>query len=422
MKNKRSILDVNPKVSTIIEAGLGKRVFSGILDGVLFAFLSILLALWVFTPIANSAMGYEQYQLLGTQYQIASHLYVYYQQTTDNNFEVIEAKDFTEKLDTSKAFQIVPIYQHTGTNSKFYLEHVYYYYHSFLTNGPDVELPNPSGTRVYDPVNDHFVSPHYNEKVKDTNLLPIEYYTDDWIAENVFNLKNNESEYFVRDTSKIKFVDQMIVKEGVDNNALVNFLKERAYSTNNDLYNSDYFVSINNNIKGIQIFLIIPSVTISYMIFFMLVPLLFANGETFGKKFNKLAIISMSGYKVKKSQIVFRQLVLYLCLMLFSFMIGVGLTSIATLFAGIAILFLITLTNKHKRCVHDFAAFTMEVDAAKSVWFESANKEEKVYKELEEKMAKYSKNKVENKNIIQIGDQIVDEQLKREIEEKNKKV
>ncbi len=419
MKNKEQVVEVpkESKLSTIVEANIGKRLLTAIIDALFFAFTGIMLAFWVFLPITNASLHYEENMALARQYQVASHLYLFQQANDDNQFVVIEVKDFTEKLDGNRSSSVTPLYGFNGTNYTFYLEHLYYYYHSYLCN-QDVELPNPTDAKTYDPVTDNFVSPHYNEPID--GIMPCDYYTDAWFMNNVLDFKDGESSYFIYDESKDSFMEKISLKEGVKEEDVVKYLKQTCYNSTGHFYNSDYFSRLNNIAKWSQVIMVVPAVLLSYGIYYITIPLIFKNGETLAKKFFKIGIISSRGFSVKKRQIVFRQLLLFVMLAFTAFIVGIGLTSLATLGIGILILLIATLISKDKRAPHDYAAMTIVIDEQKSVWFDSAEEEIKYADELEAKMAKYKNTKIIDKKVIQVGSTIIDEDVKKEFEESQK--
>jgi len=63
---------------------------------------------------------------------------------------------------------------------------------------------------------------------------------------------------------------------------------------------------------------------------------------------------------------------------------------------------------------------TLVVDANKSVWFDSKVEEQQKLDEINKNMEKYRSQKIENKNIIQIGDKILDDELRKKVEKQNK--
>jgi hypothetical protein len=66
-----------------------------------------------------------------------------------------------------------------------------------------------------------------------------------------------------------------------------------------------------------------------------MIPLIFKNGETLGKKVLHLAFINTEGYAVQKKQIVLRQLFLFIMTGMCCFMIGrIGVGSLAILGLG----------------------------------------------------------------------------------------
>ena len=63
----------------------------------------------------------------------------------------------------------------------------------------------------------------------------------------------------------------------------------------------------------------------------------------------------------------------------------------------------------------------MVVDARKSVWYKDEFEETSMTKEFNENMKKYRKEPVQSKNVIQVGSTIVNEDIKKEIEESSSK-
>ncbi len=407
MKNENS-----EPLHSIVEAGIGKRLGAAILDGLVAIFLWLFLAMIVMTPIANAGLGYSANMNLGYQYQIASHLYVYQQQDDNGDISIVEVKDMTEKVDANKESQISSLTKQTNLEPAYLLSHLYYYYSSFLT-GENVELPNPTSSKTYDMVEDHFVSPDYLDNVVDTQLKPAEYYTVKWFNNEILSVSDKGADYFDNTDENVLAT----IKEGVDADKAITFLNSLISNAQGDLYYRDYYVKINNTIKWNQAFIIIPPYISVMGILYLLIPMLSKNGETIGKKFCHLAVISKDGYSAKKRQILFRFFVFFVEISLSLFAIGVNFTSIATLGVGVFILLMATLISKSHRAPHDYAALTLEIDAQKSVWFDSPEIEQRHIDELEAKMERYKSSKVENKNIIQIGGKIIDEDLKKQVEE-----
>lgn len=350
------------KLRDIKKAFLLKRIVALVMDlaVTLFAFFAFLEL--VFSPIARKAFNYKELNVEASNIQLSSHLYV--------------------KFDESKAYN-TPIYNLTeadvlknnevlGTSDfkEVFTTRISYYYLNYKTgnvaegelcaNDYDKEIVLEDGTKV----------------------LPKDYYTEEWFNENFKEL----------DT-----IDKCHEASAV---ALTDFMK--------------YINPYNNKIKRIEIFMIAPSFLLAVGGFYILVPLLYKNGETFGKKVMRIGIISNDGYSVKKRQIVARQLFIFVCILFSTFVIGVGLTSFATLAAAIAIYLILIAISKENRSLADLLAFTYVIDVAKSVWFDTPEIEQEKEKQVNEQMKKYSKYKPDNKHVIQIGDKIVDEEVKKD--------
>lgn len=401
-------------ISSIVEAHIGKRLIASLLDGFIAIFLFLFFSIICLTPIANNAFSYSQKQVLGYQYQTASHLYVVVQRDEAGVETNIEVKDYSEKINPNLDITLSSLANREDLEPNYYLDHLHYYYTSFLT-GENIEMPNNTPDKTYDMVNDHFVSPDYLTKNKD-NLLPKEVYTDKWFNEEILKINGDGAAYF-----EINDINNLASIKSLENNDdLIKFLRNRINDAAGDLYYRDYYQKLNNDLKLIQLFIIGPSFVAAMLLVYLLPTMLFKNGETLGKKFMHLAIISKDGYAAKKRQYIFRFIVFFFEIALSTFVVGIGFTSIATLGVGILALFIATLINKDHRSLHDFAAMTLVVDANKSVWFDSKVEEQQKLDEINKNMEKYRSQKIENKNIIQIGDKILDDELRKKVEKQNK--
>ena len=365
-------------VVTIVNGSFAKRILAVIMDGVFAIFIALFLASLVFTPIANAAFGYSKINASQYRYHIASKLRIVYDEAEDGTRTIYDLKDLGN---ASSDYKDMMLYEYETDDIEFYKVRIKYYYLNYKT-GQNIEHPEGVDESEYR-------APNYDEEID--GKKPIEIYTEDWFNE--------------------KFGSLTTPKE----------FKNAAYDATSDLCNSPYYLKMNKQIKWIQAFIVMPAFVIGFAGFFIVPPLCFKNGETFGKKVMNLALVAKDGYTVKKRQIVLRQITLFLYVFLCSFVVGVGYTSIATLFLGVFIYFAATLISKPHRSPLDYLAYTLVVDSQKSVWFRDEFEEHDKTKELEANLKKYSEKPIENKNIIQIGGEIVNEDLKKEIEAENKK-
>lgn len=399
------------KISSFEAAPIAKRLFAAIMDAVVFLFTFFLLAVWVMTPIANAGMGYQEKNTIGETYQLASHLYL--AQKTDDNGNVInvDVKDSTGKLSDYKS---TVLYYSDNTSINFYINRIYYYYHNFKTN-TDIELPT---FKEFDPIKDHFASPIYDQTID--GVLPKDLYTNEWFSKNILKIESEDT-YFKIDSTKESYLESIFLIDESKNDDAIKYLKNRAVDACEDLFHSSYFTELNDQIKYTQLFIFGTAFATSFAIFYILIPLLMKDGETLGKKTMHIAVISFDGYKAKKRQIVFRAVLLFIYVFLLGIVIGIGLTSLAIIALGVLIVFLLSLLSKYKRSVFDFASFTIVVDSIHSTWFKDQVDEERHRKELEDNMAKYKKYVPDEDKLIQLGTEILDEDLKKEVEKEKKK-
>lgn len=372
-------------IRSIKEGHIVKRLLALIMDAVIFAFIWGGLASWVMTPIAESAFKYSEVGNQAVKYEAYSKLYVVEEEDKNTGEKkVIDVNVLQEIGDGNLTF--TPLYNFDSSDVNFFKDRIKYYYTCYKT-GNNVIYPEGRNPEDYK-------APNYKDLIKDDNgnmVKPADYYTDDWF--------NN------------KFGSITELKD----------LKNEAYEAVKDFYNQPYFTAINNKIKGIQLFIILPPYFLSFGIFFIMFPLIFKNGETLGKKVVHVGFVSKDGFDVKKRQIIFRQLLLLLYVSFFTFILGIGVTSLAMIGLAGLIYLVATLISKTHRSPMDYAAYTLLIDTVKSVWFHDEVEEQNKEVELEDKMAKYRTEKPQDKHLIQIGTEIVDEQVKKEFEEEKLK-
>lgn len=381
---KSQNLDTKSKIRSIHEAGLGRRLIAMIMDAAIFAFVTVALALWVFSPIVNSTMKYDELGAEALRYELFSNLYVLeVVNDEDQSKTVVDIPQINEAQGTSS---VTPLYDYVTEDIEFYKTRLHYYYCNYKTG---------VGVQVIEGHNpEEFKAPDHNILIKDNSgndVLPKNYYTDEWFATLI------------------------------EGKTTVDQFRNLSYNATKDMRDSSYFKTVNDKIGTCQLIMILPAFGISFLGFYLLVPLLYKNGETFGKKVMKIGFISNDGYDVKKRQIVFRQILLLAWVSLSMFIVGIGLTSLATLGVGVVIYLIATVISKTKRSPIDYAAYTYLIDTNGSVWFKDEKEEAKKEEELVEKMSKYRHYEPDKKNLIQVGTEIVNEDVKRELEEEKLK-
>lgn len=406
-------------------APLFRRILSALMDGIVVFFVYFILVMYAATPIARKASNYDQYVTDIYHYDVASHLFIWMQQDDTGRYNPIEVIDFSEKLDNEYLQRIDEVRSVDAMSLDQRIEHLQYYYTVYLTGDVSrVELPNNTESKTYDAIGDRFVSPHYQDKID--GKLPIEVYTKVYFNTKIMGLspegEENKSPYF---TYPIKegnpdYEGLPVLKEGADAEAAKKAVNEMLYTATKEFYYSDYIVKLQSSVRSIQLWTYIPTYILVVGSFYLLVPMLLKNGATFGKATLGLCLVSSTGYTAKKRQILFRQLIFIAEISFSLFIVGFGLTSIATLGIGGVIMLIVALANKAHKAPHDFAAMTLVADAKTSVFFDNAKAEEIKVKTVQENIDKLHEYEPENNNIIQVGGEIIDQDLKKKIEQKNK--
>ena len=366
----------NNELTQIKPANFAKRILAFIMDGAVAAFIMFGFIAGIFYPIANKAFKYTENRANLLLYQVASKLVVCHGNDENGNDKIYEITNLAE---ANGNYSQTTLSVFEGQDDEFYLSRVKYYYLNYKT-GVNVEYPENANPEDYK-------APNYQDLID--GKTKAEYYTEEW-----FNAK-------VESTS-----------------SLANLISDAIV----DLCNEEFYAKKETSVRLTGYFFVIPPYALSFSIFFIIIPLVFKNGETLGKKTLHLSFINSEGYAVQRGQIVLRQLFIFLCTSVICFMIGrVGLGSLAFLGIGIVLYYVATILSKQKKSPADFLAMTLLVDANKSVWFKNAKVEQEKEEILEKNMENYQKNKVENPHVIQVGGTIVNEEIKKEIEEENNK-
>jgi|GEM_PF-3508326 len=404
-------------------APLFRRIMAAFMDAILAFFVYFILVTYVSTPIARKTSKYDGYVTDIYQYDVASHLFVWEQQDDTSRYNPIEVKDFTEKLNDEYLQKVEEVRNVDTYSLNDKIAHLQYYYTVYLAGDVSrVELPNNTETKTYDAIQDKFVSPNYDKKI-DGKLLS-EIYTKIYFNTKIMGLapegEENQSPYFAYPVveSVTDYEGLPVLKEGANEADAMKKVNELLYNATKEFYYSDYMSSLQANVRHIQLWAYIPTYVFVVGIFYVLIPMLLKNGMTLAKATLGLSVIGSNGYKAKKRQILFRQLVLVVEATFSLFIVGVGLTSIATLGIGGVIILVVILSNKDHKAPHDFAALSLVIDTKNSVFFDNASEEDRRQKRMQENLDRLHSYEPENPNIIQVGSTIVDENLKEEIKKK----
>jgi hypothetical protein len=119
------------------------------------------------------------------------------------------------------------------------------------------------------------------------------------------------------------------------------------------------FSSLVNLINGYFLEIIGYSAFLSFFIFYILVPLLFKQGVTLGKKASGIIVVNDKGYVMKWWQLPLRSIVLAATL----------ITALYTIFGSLLLSYTLMVFTKGYRSANDFLALTKIVDQKTSKIF-----------------------------------------------------
>ncbi|MBP5512136.1 hypothetical protein J6X90_02005 [Candidatus Saccharibacteria bacterium] len=239
---KNQNLATKSELKSIEQGSFAKRLLALLMDAALAVFIMLGFIALVFVPIADKGFHYSEKVAQGVHYQIATKLYVYFDEDDDGNMIVYDLKDLSK---ASSNADYMKLFDYESDDVEFFKNRLKYYYLNYKT-GVDVEYPENGKAEDYR-------APNYEDEID--GVKPVDLYTEAWFNEKFGGL-TTVSEY-----------------------------KNAILDATSDFYYQPYFVSLNKNLKGIQLFIILPPFVLAFSIFFIVIPLCFRNGETLGKKF-----------------------------------------------------------------------------------------------------------------------------------------
>lgn len=156
------------------------------------------------------------------------------------------------------------------------------------------------------------------------------------------------------------------------------------YNAGNSLFQLPFYSEPNAAYSAMEkTYPLLVGIAISYSLYYLLVPLIFQDGETFGKRMFNLCLVNKNGFQVQKPQVVIRTLPLALIMLALFFFLGNIYGIMITLFILMVSYVLVIFTKNHT-AIHDFMALTYVVDKKDSVFFkniEEQDRQEKAYSE-----------------------------------------
>ena len=111
---------------------------------------------------------------------------------------------------------------------------------------------------------------------------------------------------------------------------------------------------------------LVIAIFVTFMIFYFLVPMLFKNGETIGKKVMHICLVNKLGYQYRRLQLIPRFLAPTFLIIAVIFITGFSFWSLLIVSGGLLISYLFSIFSKNNRALHDIFAGTLVVDARES--------------------------------------------------------
>lgn len=128
---------------------------------------------------------------------------------------------------------------------------------------------------------------------------------------------------------------------------------------------------------------IVSCLGVATLIFFLVVPLCFKNGETLGKLMFKLCLANKLGYRISKIQLIPRFLLSMVVVVVLYFVVGLNLISLGILtFLALGSYSMAIFTKEHK-ALHDFVSGTLVVDKVHSEIFKNYDEAIRIKESIE---------------------------------------
>ena len=208
-----------------------------------------------------------------------------------------------------------------------------------------------------------------------------DYFTVRWFNENVLAVEGDGRGYF--EYQKVGEEDNKevlaLIKSDADEGSVNSFLQKAWVNANYQLNRLPSFLKINNEYGFYNTLEFVLSTLIAATFVYIIVPIIFKDGVTVGKKAFGLSLANIDGYKFNNNlQLLLRLVptyvvILALLLPIWKSLITVVIVAVVLLLAS----FTFVMASPKKCALHDFTARTIVVDAKSSILFELPADEEK---------------------------------------------
>lgn len=147
---------------------------------------------------------------------------------------------------------------------------------------------------------------------------------------------------------------------------------------------------------------LVITIFIAFVIFYFIIPLLFKNGETIGKKVMHICLVNKIGYRYNRLQLIPRFLFPMFLSVAVVFIMGFTIWPFIIVSVCLLISYLFVIFTKENKALHDYFAGTLVIDARESTWFKNIDEEERAERDVDEyvEQVKNREDTLDNENII----------------------
>ena len=147
---------------------------------------------------------------------------------------------------------------------------------------------------------------------------------------------------------------------------------------------------------------LVITILITFIVFYFIIPLLFKNGETIGKKVMHICLVNKIHYSYHRLQLIPRFLFPMFLSVAVVFIMGFTIWPFIIVSVCLLISYLFVIFTKDNKALHDYFAGTLVIDARESTWFKNIEEEERAERDVEEyvEQVKNREDDLNNENII----------------------
>lgn len=364
------------EIKDIKYANLGRRVLGIIFDLIFF----VIIFLFLYLPVVEGYVdiGFHNKQVLNDvkEFQVYSGLFVDRSEEDEEKLSNVSLIGREELVDENDYFTFNSYEVYLNATYNFYSNKEFSFHDELMEmvfKKQDVsenelnywynkKVLNIDQSKDFDVFylknNDLYSSPlNGNCQIKETITFKGVAYTkksDD----------NRENQEYI--LSAIKIFSDTLDFPGTYQEALLNFRNTSEYS--------NFYLQL-ERISRYEAYI---AIALAGLVYFLIIPLFFKNGETIGMKMVHVGLVNSLEYQVSKPQVLLKNL-----LILAEIYVG-----IFTFFIVFLIDYIVMVFTKRHRSFSDFVAATVMIDTKTSVWFVSRAVEEKLIAQVEENLKK----------------------------------